>query len=52
MKKQLKKNSQAWQEYLENRRMAKERHESLDVIFAGNYHNSSKIIRRIIRTGR
>ena len=52
MKKQLKKDKVAWHEYLEKRKVAKERHESLDLIFTRNYKNGSRTIRRMIRTGR
>jgi hypothetical protein len=52
VKKQLKKNSEEWQEYLEKRRLMKERHESLDIIFTRNYKHGRKLVRRMIRTGR
>jgi hypothetical protein len=52
LKKQLKKSPEEWAEYKEKRRIAKERHESLDIIFTRNYKHSRKIIRRMFRTGR
>ena len=52
LKKQLKKSPEEWAEYKEKRRLAKERHESLDLIFTRNYRHSRNIIRRMIRIGR
>lgn len=51
-KKQLKKDSEQWQEYLKKRRVAREKHESLDFIFDKNYMESRKILRRMFRTGK
>ena len=52
LKKQLKKNPEEWAEYVEQRKIAKERHEGLDTIFTRNYKHSRKMVRRIIWTGR
>ena len=52
LKKQLKKNMEQWQEYLEKRRVVKEKHESLDIIFDKNYEDSQRIIRRMIHISR
>ena len=52
LKKQLKKNLEQWQEYLEKRKVAKEKHESLDIIFDKNYEDSQRIIRRMIHISR
>ena len=52
LKKQLKKDTVQWQEYLEKRKVAKEKHESLDMIFNKNYADGRKIFRRMIRIGR
>ena len=51
-KKQLKKDLEKWQEYLEKRRVAREKHESLDIIFNRNYADGRRIFRRMIRTGK
>lgn len=48
-KKQLKKNEEAWNEYLLEKKKARERHESLDIIFTRNYKNGARIFRRMIR---
>ena len=53
LKKDLKNNfPEEWNKLVEERRTAKEKHESLDIIFTRNYDNSHKIVRRMIRTGR
>jgi hypothetical protein len=52
LKKQLKKDPAEWEVYMKNWKVAKERHENLDLIFTRNYKHSKKLIRRIIRTGR
>lgn len=52
LKKELKKNNEIWEEYKNERRIRKERHESLDIIFTRDYKDGSKIIRRLLRTGR
>ena len=49
VKKELKKDLQAWENYLVEKKKAKERHESLDVIFTRNYKNSARIFRKIMR---
>lgn len=48
-KKQLKKNPEEWQRYVERRRVAKENHESLNIIFTRDYGKSNQIFRKIIR---
>ena len=48
MKKQLKKNPEEWQRYTERRRIAKENHESLNIIFTRDYERSHQIFRGII----
>ena len=52
LKKELKKNNEIWEQYEQERRLRKERNKSLDIIFTGDYEDSSKIIRRLLRTGR
>ena len=52
LKKQLKKNSQKWKEYLEERKTVRERSENLDIIFTRNFEHSHKIFQKIIRTGK
>ena len=49
VKKQLKKDKEAWNEYLLEKKKAKERHENLDIIFTRNYKNSTRIFRKMIR---
>ena len=49
LKKELKRDREAWEKYLSEKKKAKERHESLDIIFTRNYKNSAKIFRRMIR---
>lgn len=52
LKKQLKKNPEEWVEYLEEKRIAKEKHESLNLIFTRDYKRSGQLVRRLIRTGK
>ena len=48
IKKQLKKNPEAWENYQRERKLAKERDEHLDIIFTRNYKHSAKIFRKMI----
>ena len=49
LKKELKKDQVAWENYLNGKKKAKERHENLDIIFTRNYKNSARILRRVLR---
>ena len=49
IKKQLKRDMEAWEEYLLQKEKAKEIDENLDIIFTRNYKQSLKIFRRVIR---
>lgn len=49
VKKQLKHNKEAWEEYLIQKAKAKERDKSLDIIFTRNYKHGSKIFRKMFR---
>ena len=48
LKKQLKKNPEEWQKYLEKKKTAKEKHESLDIIFTRNYRHTSRIFHKML----
>jgi hypothetical protein len=48
LKKQLKKDHAEWQKYVEKKRTAKEKHESLNIIFTRNYNHSHRIFRKAI----
>lgn len=48
VKKQLKKNPEAWENYQKERKLVKERDEHLDIIFTRNYKHSVKIFRKMI----
>ena len=52
LKKELKKNPEEWERFVEERKVAKERNEGLDIIFTRDYDNSRKIVRRLGRTGK
>jgi hypothetical protein len=52
LKKQLKKNLEEWEKFLQERKIARERSANLDIIFTRNYKHSHKIIQRVIRTGK
>lgn len=49
IKKQLKKDSETWEKYLEEKRIAKEKNESLDLIFSRNYSRSAQTFRNMFR---
>ena len=52
IKKQLKKNPLEWEQYKENVKIMKERHENLDIIFTRDYKNGRKIFRRSLSIGK
>jgi hypothetical protein len=47
IKKELKKVPEEWKKYLEERRVAKEREKSLDLIFTRDYSSMRKIFQKL-----